>query len=640
MELSSSTGRLHSVWTQALQTEAFQRNGIHQADLIAVLPRVRERAFQRLMQALLREKLIPPGRVQQAHGRSILPLGDEGAYLTFGSLRPGPMASWYLAGPVLLHRSPNPARELELPSDLIEQLVPLLAPIPGVEVIEQLKRELDDSFRNDSLCLAFHDNWNARLLKQTRDAHTDSLLQWLRSPDAPRNPTQLLEQWGTLGHPWHPGYKAKLGMDTREVIGCAPEFETHVRLPLVALHRGVAHTESMSEPAYPAWWRGAFPHEARTWDSALRTLGREPADFLPLPVHPFQLSTLQETFTAEIAQGQLILPDDTAIAGSPGMSFRTLWTDGADPRHAPMVKLPIALRLTSVQRTLTPRSARMGPRISRLLATIRQREPQLAQSWDFVPERHGIHVLLEPANDERARHLGVLYRDNPTSRLQRGQMAIPVGSLFVEDHTNAPLLHQWVAIAQGASDHQAALRFFQDYVATALPGLLDLYLIYGIAFEAHQQNSFMVMDDAGQPSRLLIRDFGDLRIHRPSLVRQGLTLEIHDPALTLFDDADFVRAKLLHAGFMCHLGELALLCQRHWPELDEQALWSALARQVAERFDHVRPRTEPERWQSERAAFLENPWPAKSFLRMRLARTQNDITGQMDNPLRVWIGNA
>ncbi|WYX09062.1 hypothetical protein WJ966_05490 [Achromobacter xylosoxidans] len=38
MELSSSTGRLHSVWTQALQTEAFQRNGIHQADLIAVLP--------------------------------------------------------------------------------------------------------------------------------------------------------------------------------------------------------------------------------------------------------------------------------------------------------------------------------------------------------------------------------------------------------------------------------------------------------------------------------------------------------------------------------------------------------------------------------------------------------------------------
>lgn len=324
MELSSSTGRLHSVWTQALQTEAFQRNGINQADLIAVLPRVRERAFQRLMQALLREKLIPPGRVQQAHGRSILPLDDDGAYLTFGSLRPGSMASWCLDGPVLLHRSPNPAHELELPSDLIEQLVPLLDPIPGVEVVEQLKRELDDSFCNDSLCLAFHDNWNARLLKHASDAHTHGLLQWLGSPDAPCNPTQLLEQWGTLGHPWHPGYKAKLGMDTREVIDCAPEFEAHMRLPLAALHRGVAHTESMSEPAYPVWWREAFPHEARTWDSALRALGREPADFLPLPVHPFQLSTLREAFAAEIAQGQLILLDDAAITGRPGMSFRTL----------------------------------------------------------------------------------------------------------------------------------------------------------------------------------------------------------------------------------------------------------------------------------------------------------------------------
>lgn len=41
MEISSSSGRLHAVWTQALQTEAFQRNGVNQADLIAVLPSVR-----------------------------------------------------------------------------------------------------------------------------------------------------------------------------------------------------------------------------------------------------------------------------------------------------------------------------------------------------------------------------------------------------------------------------------------------------------------------------------------------------------------------------------------------------------------------------------------------------------------------
>lgn len=41
MELSSSTGRLHAVWKQALQTKAFQRNGINQVDLIAVLPSVR-----------------------------------------------------------------------------------------------------------------------------------------------------------------------------------------------------------------------------------------------------------------------------------------------------------------------------------------------------------------------------------------------------------------------------------------------------------------------------------------------------------------------------------------------------------------------------------------------------------------------
>lgn len=98
-------------------------------------------------------------------------------------------------------------------------------------------------------------------------------------------------------------------------------------------------------------WMQALQTEAfqRTWRSALRAFGREPANFLPLPVHPFQLSTLREAFAAEIAHGQLpLLDDDAALAGRPGMSFRTSWTEGADPQHMPMVKLPVALRLTSV----------------------------------------------------------------------------------------------------------------------------------------------------------------------------------------------------------------------------------------------------------------------------------------------------
>ena len=44
-----------------------------------------------------------------------------------------------------------------------------------------------------------------------------------------------------------------------------------------------------------------------------------------------------------------------------------------------MMKLPISLRLTSVQRSLSPKSAQMGPRVSALLQEILARDGNSAQ---------------------------------------------------------------------------------------------------------------------------------------------------------------------------------------------------------------------------------------------------------------------
>lgn len=51
--------------------------------------------------------------------------------------------------------------------------------------------------------------------------------------------------------------------------------------------------------------------------------------------------------------------------------------------------------------------------------------------------------------------------------------------------------------------------FFRAYARTVIRPTLAMYLLYGIAFEAHQQNSLVLFDHAGQPRKLLIRDFGD-----------------------------------------------------------------------------------------------------------------------------------
>jgi len=132
-----------------------------------------------------------------------------------------------------------------------------------------------------------------------------------------------------------------------------------------------------------------------------------------------------------------------------------------------MVKLAVSLRLTSVQRTVSPRSARMGPRIGHLPLAILEREPANQQILSIIPERIGVHFKPRPANDEHSRHLAALYRDALPSLLQPGEMAVPVGCLFAVDQHGQPLLRQWVRLSQGKDDEDApGIRAIRSFTRT------------------------------------------------------------------------------------------------------------------------------------------------------------------------------
>ena len=626
--------QLLSRWSEALSTEAFQSHRITLDHLCNALAPAAQRSFQRLIQALFREGLITPDACTfDGNNHCWLTLGD-GAQLHFDHLCGTRMNSWDVRGSIVLHTPDRQPHKIQLPSELLEHLSTLLNPPASAQVLERLALELDDSFSNDTLCLAFHHGWTERLREQIGAEYDNNLLAWLHASPGHPNPTSLLEQWGTLGHPWHPNYKTKLGLSAAQVIAFSPEFEASFPIVLCALHRQYAHVEALAGTAdYWDWWQGHFPQAAEQLQRHLHQRGLDAADYLPLPSHPWQAhEELPHSFANEIADNLLIITDIVAFTGHPTMSFRTVLPQVS--RVAPMVKLPVALRLTSVQRTVSPRSARMGPRISQLLLQILDQEPQIQRLLNIVPERIGVHYAAQPVDEERSRHAGVLYRDNPLTLLQEGELAVPVGSLFAVNEFEQPLLRDWVQLAQGRDDSEAMLAFFDDYLSIAVPALLGIYLIYGVAFEAHQQNSFMVMGADGQLNRLLLRDFGDIRIDRKTLHAQGLDIQLHDPKMTLYDDAGFVRDKLLHTTFMCHLGELTLLCARLW-NVSQSILWDRLATQVAQCFDSVRERVEPARWESERQALLEQDWPAKSFMRMRLLDSHADIVGRLGNPLRA-----
>jgi len=592
----------------------------------------RRRSLQRTLQALFRERLLNREQLITEGAVSWLPLWSQQGMLRFEGLSLGRIGDCRLAGGVSYYATGERPQPVAHASALLACVAPSL-PGDGAD-LQRLIHELDNSLANDVLCLSYRRGWARALragLGATSGAAHDHFIAALRT-SGHANPALLLEQWGTLGHPWHPTFKTKLGLSADEVTALSPEFQPTLSVPLAAIRADKARvTFAAIDADYTVWFGRHFPQASQRWKAALAALGVSSADWLPLPLHPFQASkVIPEKFAAEIARGDLLLLDDVALEATPTMSFRTVVPAGSPT--LPHLKLPVSLRLTSVQRTVSPKSVVMGPRITRLLATILDAEAGFDGTLDIVREDVGLYYLDPDGDDDRARHLAILYRANPMAKADATRFPVPVGALFAgSPFSGRPLATEAVALAYG-DQAAGAVAYFERHARTVLTALLSAYLVYGIAFEAHQQNSFIMLGPDYAPVQLLARDFGDLRIHGPTLRATGLAIDAYRAGFTVYDDDEPVRDKLLHAVLLCHLSELALLLARAYGH-PEHHFWDVLRREIDAVFAAVRPRVDAARWHAEREALLAHDWPAKAFLRMRLSDTSDDVHGTMPNPL-------
>ena len=101
------------------------------------------------------------------------------------------------------------------------------------------------------------------------------------------------------------------------------------------------------------------------------------------------------------------------------------------------------------------------------------------------------------------------------------------------------------------------LEYFRKYTQITFAACLDLYLLYGIALEAHQQNTLVVFKQ-NIPQRLLIRDLGGIRLHLPSFEAAGLHLPKDAFSLTFTNSQTISRRKFIHACLQSNTGELIL----------------------------------------------------------------------------------
>lgn len=601
-------------------------------------------ALRRVVRCVFAERIVDPDLLIFApDSRSAwLPLWSTHALLFFADLEVAPADTYINRGEITLI-APDGARvAIEEPGQLIDLLQPHFDFEPAADGVSRLKSDMVNSIGNDAFARIYRDAWNEDLRAHIAATSASGLIDYLRKQMRVRDAAVMLDQWGSLeGHPFYPTWKSKPDLNAAEVAALSPEFNACVAVRIAALRADMAYIEKMPHvDSYRAWFATHFPQLWERWKDGLKSKEIDEQAWLPLPIHSWHLDHfVQKEFAAEIDDGVLIV-DGPDIDTWPSMSFRTMMPRLPGP--VPFIKLPVALWLTSEQRSLQAKSIHMGPRVSAVIERILAAENGFNRALEIFPEEVALHYRHAVRQDDGpGRNLSVAYR-SCTGAFERtdGLLPITVAALFAQSPAGGrPLVTELIEQGNEPASAGTVEAWFRHYVRVVTGPVISIYLLYGIGLEAHQQNATVLFSADGMAAKLLIRDFGDGRTFGPLLDARGYALQPYEhPGIlpTVFNDTiEPVRAFVLDACFVCHLHELALLLTQTYG-LPQGCLWNVLREETAHAFDAVAARVEPTLWQTERAAFLDRPWPTRSVLRMHLLRYSNyRLQHELSNPLRA-----
>lgn len=239
--------------------------------------------------------------------------------------------------------------------------------------------------------------------------------------------------------------------------------------------------------------------------------GHDPADYLYLPVHPWQWDeTIAPLFAPQLADRSIIaLPTDNDLR-LPQQSIRT-FLNLSRPR-ARTVKLPLSILNTLVWRGLPTERTLAAPAVTRWVHGLRDADPYLRDETRVillgetasVTVEHPLYDRLPGVPYQFKELLGCIWREPVSGRLDPGERARTLAALLQTDPQGGALTAELVR-RSGLAPRDWLARLF----AALLPPLLHFLYRYGTVFSPHGENAIVVFDEHDVPTRLAVKDFVD-----------------------------------------------------------------------------------------------------------------------------------
>lgn len=389
---------------------------------------------------------------------------------------------------------------------------------------------------------------------------------------------QQIEGAMTDGHPCFVANSGRIGFGLEEFGRFAPEAAQPVRLEWLAARRSkstLALTDGLDEASFTD--QQCTPAERERFEARLRSLGADPAEYILLPVHPWQWEhRIAITFAPDLGRADLIHlgPGDDEYRAQ--QSIRTF--ANATDETRPYVKTALAVQNMGFLRGLSPAYLRVTPAINDWVASLVHGDATLAAC--------GFEVLREFATvgytgdayhrsgirSAQTKMLAALWRESAVPLLTDGERLLTMAALLHRDSRGAPLISALISASRVPAE-----AWVRAYLDAYVRPLVHCLLRYDLAFMPHGENLIVVLGADGVPSRVIMKDIGEEvavltdRVKLPEAVsRIRQPVEAWEQALAIFTDV--FDGVLRHIASVLHLDGT----------LDEREFWR-LVTEVVER---------------------------------------------------------
>ncbi|MEH0824607.1 MULTISPECIES: IucA/IucC family protein [unclassified Micromonospora] len=389
---------------------------------------------------------------------------------------------------------------------------------------------------------------------------------------------QDVETQMTEGHPCFVANNGRIGFGVHDYHRYAPEAARPVRLLWLAAHRDHTTFSCAADLDYGTLVRAELGDDTLAgFADTLTGLGLDPADYLLIPVHPWQWwNKLAVTFAGEVARRQLVCLGEGPDEYLAQQSIRTFFNVTHPERH--YVKTALSVLNMGFMRGLSAAYMEHTPAINDWLAGLVDTDPVFRRSrLTIIRERAAIgyrHRQYEAATDRYSPYrkmLAALWRESPVAGLEPGRRLATMASLLHVDRAGRS-----VAGALVAESGLAPAVWLRRYLDAYLVPLLHSLYAHDLVFMPHGENVVLVLHD-GAVERVIFKDIAeeiavlDPEADLPPAVRRiRVAVPDDEKILSIFTD--------VFDSFLRHLS--AILVTEG--VLDEEGFWRTVAECAAD----------------------------------------------------------